>query len=59
MELCGLGRYEPLKEALNKAGFEVRKVEKQGKRTVITVIREAGEEKPVFGVSQNMPKKPP
>jgi hypothetical protein len=58
MELCGLDRYEPLKEALNGTGFEVQKVEKQGKRTVIIVVREDGEEKPVFGVSQSVLRQP-
>jgi hypothetical protein len=58
MELCGLDHYEPLKEALAGTGFEVQKVEKQGKKTVIIVIREEGEEKPVFGVSQSILRQP-
>jgi hypothetical protein len=34
-----LDRYAPLEAALNEAGFKVDEVEKQGKKTIITVIR--------------------
>jgi hypothetical protein len=52
MKIGSLDLYAPHKTALKKAGFKVGKVEKQGKRTVITVIR-CGEidEKPVFSSS--------
>ncbi|GHT88589.1 hypothetical protein FACS1894137_17000 [Spirochaetia bacterium] len=39
MESCCLDRYTPLKTALKEAGFIVEKVGKEGKKTVITVIR--------------------
>jgi hypothetical protein len=36
-------RYEPLETALNEAGFEVDEVQKQGKKTVITVTRQTSD----------------
>jgi hypothetical protein len=40
MEKGSLDRYAPLETVLNEAGFTVEDLEKQGKRTVITVSRE-------------------
>jgi hypothetical protein len=40
MRIIGLDRYAPLETALEGAGFKVEEVEKQGKKTVITVSRE-------------------
>ncbi|MDR1837799.1 MAG: hypothetical protein LBQ89_09095 [Treponema sp.] len=34
-----LDRYKPIKTALKRVGFKVEKIEKQGKKTVITVFR--------------------
>jgi hypothetical protein len=39
MRIGGLDRYAPLKTALKGVGLKVDKVEKQDKRTVITVLR--------------------
>jgi hypothetical protein len=39
MEICDSDRYAPLETALNGVGFKVEEVEKQGKKTVITVVR--------------------
>jgi hypothetical protein len=48
MRIIGLDRYAPLETALKGVGFKVDEVEKQGKRTVITVIpRRAGGKRPV------------
>jgi hypothetical protein len=46
----GFDRYTPLETALNEEGFQVDEVQKQGKKTVITVSRRCGQsdEKPVF-----------
>jgi hypothetical protein len=51
MEMGSLDRYAPLETALNGAGFRVDEVEKQGRRTDVTVFRcgQAGE-KPDFPV---------
>jgi hypothetical protein len=49
MESCCLDRYTPLETALKEAGFIVDEIGREGKKTVITVIR-GGDlgEKPVF-----------
>jgi hypothetical protein len=53
MEKGGLDRYAPLETALNEAGFTVEDLEKQGKRTVITVSREGKSgKKPGFPASK-------
>jgi hypothetical protein len=56
MEKGSLDRYEPLKTALTEAGFKVDEVEKQGKRTVITVSRcGQGAKNPLFPVLNATP----
>ena len=40
MEKCGLESYAPMETALKEAGFEVDKIAKQGKKTVITVTHQ-------------------
>ena len=40
MENCGLESYAPIETALKEAGFEVDRIVKQRKKTVITVRRE-------------------
>jgi hypothetical protein len=49
MKIGGLDRYASLETALHGAGFKVDEVEKQGKRTVITVSKCGQHDKtPVF-----------
>jgi hypothetical protein len=56
MEMDGLDRYPSLETALNGAGFKVDNVEKQGKKTVITVFRYGQSAKnPVSPVFKPMP----
>jgi hypothetical protein len=57
MKIGGLGRYEPLETALNETGFKVDEVEKQGKKTVITVSQ-SGQiaENPVSPIFKKAPK---
>jgi hypothetical protein len=56
MRISGLDRYVPLETALKEVGFKVNEVEKQGKRTVITVFRYRQDDKaPVFPVLKAVP----
>ena len=40
MESCNFGHYESVKKALEGVGFKVDKIQKKGKKTVITIFRE-------------------
>jgi hypothetical protein len=56
MEMGSSDHYAPLETALNGAGFKVDEVEKQGKRTVITVSRYGqSDENPVFPTRKAVP----
>ena len=45
MKSCNQGHYESIKKAIEGAGFVVDKIQKKGKKTVITIFRNGiGEE---------------
>jgi hypothetical protein len=55
-----LDRYAPLETALNEAGFKVDEVEKQGKKTVITVTQcGQADENPDFPVPRIIKRQDP
>jgi hypothetical protein len=52
MKMDSLDRYVPLETALHELGFQVDDVEKQGKKTIITVSQQT----PVFPGPAASPK---